>query len=177
MPNLAKRICRNCGVEFMGGPRAWYCPGCRENRKKTQLREYKQRKAEGKTRPIGSIAYCEICGEKIIVTGGNHRFCKKCGPKHLAEVDRKQGLEWYNRNAAKINPKRMRKRNPQCYSPDGHRICKRCGILLPPETKRFLYCDNCRREISNEDCKKYYYRRKNQHQDAELDASKDSGST
>lgn len=23
---LRMRVCRQCGIEFMGGPRAWYCP-------------------------------------------------------------------------------------------------------------------------------------------------------
>lgn len=24
------RTCRECGSQFYGGPRAWYCPECRE---------------------------------------------------------------------------------------------------------------------------------------------------
>ena len=160
MSNLKERICRGCGAEFIGGPRAWYCLKCREERKKIQSRECKKRRAEGKTRPIGSAAFCEICGAEIIVRGGNHRFCDRCAPVHLSDVDRKQGIEWYRRNADELNPKRIRKRNPSCYSPTGERVCKRCGVLMPPETKRTLYCDKCRREVANELNKKYYYRRK-----------------
>lgn len=35
---LRMRVCRQCGIEFMGGPRAWYCPTCRIERQREQER-------------------------------------------------------------------------------------------------------------------------------------------
>lgn len=40
---LRMRVCRQCGIEFMGGPRAWYCPTCRIERQREQGRKCKQR--------------------------------------------------------------------------------------------------------------------------------------
>ena len=30
---LKPRVCRQCGATFLGGPRAWYCPDCRAERR------------------------------------------------------------------------------------------------------------------------------------------------
>lgn len=162
---LAERHCRSYDKVFMGGPRAWYCPKCREERKREQSRACKRRKSRGEVREIGSIDACEICGAQIIVRNGNHKFCDRCAPLHLAEIDREQGIEWYRRNAEEVNAKRMRKRNPQCYSSKGERVCKRCGAKMPHDTKFTLYCDKCRRDISNEAHRKLYRRKKEKSQD------------
>lgn len=39
--NMLPRICQGCGKTFLGGPRAWYCEDCREERKKKQLKEFR----------------------------------------------------------------------------------------------------------------------------------------
>lgn len=100
--NLSPRVCRTCGTQFIGGPRAFYCPDCREERKKKQIKEYRQRKKAGIVREIGSISLCEICGAEYVVAGGKHRFCEKCSLPHLKEVDNKQSLLWKANNPEKI---------------------------------------------------------------------------
>lgn len=91
---MMPRTCRACGRVFDGGPRAWYCPACREERKKQAYRQYRQRKAAGNTRPIGSIDLCEICGKPYTVEGGLQRFCPDCAPAHLKAVDNAQSLAY-----------------------------------------------------------------------------------
>lgn len=91
---IRKRVCRSCGVKFDGGPRAWYCPTCREERKKKAQSEYKQRAKMGSSRKIGEVYKCEICGADYILEGGLQRFCKKCAPIHLKEVENAQSKEW-----------------------------------------------------------------------------------
>ena len=100
--NIMPRTCRGCEKIFQGGPRAWYCPECRSERKKIQSKEYRQRKKLGKTISIGSLIKCEICGKEIIKDGGSQRFCPECAAKHLKEVDNQQSLQWKNDNPEKI---------------------------------------------------------------------------
>ena len=99
---ILTRTCKECGKSFQGGPRAWYCPECREIRKKQQLKEYKYRKRSGNIVPLGSIIKCEICGKEIIKNGGLQRFCDECAAKHLKEVDNEQSLQWKKENPEKI---------------------------------------------------------------------------
>lgn len=59
MNAILPRICKECGKSFPGGPRAWYCPDCRRERKKHD-KEFKERKRSGKVIPNGSVIKCEI---------------------------------------------------------------------------------------------------------------------
>ena len=54
---LRMRVCRQCGIEFMGGPRAWYCPTCRIDRQREQGRKCKQRQRKGQTRPAEKLCW------------------------------------------------------------------------------------------------------------------------
>lgn len=100
--NILPRVCRECGATFQGGPRAWYCPECRAERKKIQTKEYKQRKKAGKTVPVGSLIKCEICGKEIVKSSGSQRFCQECAARHLKEIDNQQSLEWKKANPEKV---------------------------------------------------------------------------
>lgn len=100
--------CKQCGKKFKGGPRAYYCPNCRAERKKEAKRAYNERKKEGKIRPLGSSDACERCGEKYIVVAGLQRVCEKCKSEHYLEQDRKTGLKYYYENKEDINPIRRR---------------------------------------------------------------------
>lgn len=92
------RTCRECGRLFWGGPRAFYCPECRLERRREHEKEFKRRKKLGDVIPNGSIVKCEGCGKEIIKNGGRQRFCDLCAAKHLKEVDNAQSLEWKNAN-------------------------------------------------------------------------------
>lgn len=62
---LRTRVCKQCGSEFSGGPRAWYCPDCRHERQREQARRFREKKAKGLVdRPLGSLDKCEVCGRE-----------------------------------------------------------------------------------------------------------------
>ena len=66
-----------CSKEFLGGPRAFYCPDCRKIRTKEAQKRFRQ----GKTakRKLGSVDKCELCGNEYIVTAGRQKYCsEKC---------------------------------------------------------------------------------------------------
>lgn len=100
--NILPRICRTCGTIFLGGPRAFYCPECRQERKKEQSKRYKERIKHGSTAPLGSIIQCESCGCDIIKCGGLQRFCKQCAKKHLKIIGNKQSADWNKKNKEKV---------------------------------------------------------------------------
>lgn len=98
---LRMRVCRQCGIEFMGGPRAWYCPTCRIERQREQGRTCKQRQRKGQTRWLGSIDKCEVCGKDYIVNSARQRYCPDCAPERYREVDREQSRGWLKRAVEK----------------------------------------------------------------------------
>lgn len=100
--NIQTRICKTCGTSFLGGPRAFYCPECRQKRIKEQANRYKERIKHGSVTPLGSIIQCESCGCDIIKCGGLQRFCPKCAKKHLKIIDNKQSANWNKKNKEKV---------------------------------------------------------------------------
>ena len=104
--SILPRICRTCGLSFEGGPRAWYCPTCREERVRQQLLDYKHRKSRGLTRKIGESYRCESCGGMYILSGGLQRFCESCAPLQYKLIDNTQSRAW---NAAHPNEIRQAK--------------------------------------------------------------------
>lgn len=118
---LHPRTCRACGCSFPGGPRAWYCPHCRMERKAEASRKCKARARSGEVRPLGSADACRRCGEAYTVKGGRQRYCPACAAPAVAEVDRKQGLAYYSTNRERINLTRNGTRRV------GKRMCEECG--------------------------------------------------
>ena len=85
---IRTRTCKLCGVEFLGGPRAFYCPGCRKIRQKEA--SARARKRGGAARPIGSADKCEWCGAEYIVNSGRQKYCSdKCQHEAVLEWQRK----------------------------------------------------------------------------------------
>ncbi len=115
------RECRICGAAFKGGPRAWFCPACSAIRKKEQKKIYNQRAKDHTTRQIGSFDTCANCGEKYVVASGIQKYCEKCAPEMLKEIDRKQSLSYYYENKEEINPRRNERRRVPA------RRCAICG--------------------------------------------------
>lgn len=134
------RVCKECGKTFSGGPRAWYCPECRENRRRERDR---LRQKKGPNRKLGSTDYCVACGKPYIVNSGLQKYCPKCAPEQIAEIDRKQGLEYYTTNKDQINPKRNAKRAKDLKE----LTCAVCG-------KKFLGYEN--QKVCGEACRKEY---------------------
>lgn len=140
---LQNRICKACGIEFIGGPRAYYCKTCREERRKFASKEYKERKKKGTVRAIGNIDICDICGEKYIVNSGQQRFCSNCQKSHNLEHDRATGLKYYHENKDNINPIRNIRRQI------GPVKCEWCGKEFISHTKQNTCSDECKKKMKN----------------------------
>ena len=120
---IAQRVCRSCGVTFDGGPRAWYCPDCREVRKKNQAKEAKERAKIGKTRKINSIDICKRCGCEYYVKSGMQIYCESCGELVVREKDAAAAKKhWKNHR----NEMEALKKD---YA-DNRKVCVVCGNPL-----------------------------------------------
>lgn len=137
MKNIYPRTCRTCGVSFMGGPRAWYCPNCRKDRERERKKKYNK---YGHERTLGGVDRCIRCGKEYVITGGRQKYCSECAEEAVKEIDRKQGLEWYKANADQYNSERNERRRV------GLKKCLVCG-------KEFD-CEGKPREICSEECRK-----------------------
>lgn len=140
---ILDRICKECSVAFQGGPRAYYCPSCREIRRKAQSAVSKARERRGLTRKLGSLDTCDKCRNDYIVKGGLQRFCETCQPIHAAEHDRITSLEFYRANTDKINPVRNERRRV------GNRNCDWCGSEYVATTAALTCSDECKRLLKN----------------------------
>lgn len=144
---MRTRVCRQCGKEFQGGPRAWYCPECRENRRRECDRKWKQKKRAGMptSRPLGSIGRCEICGAEYIVTSARQRYCPNCAKSAVAAVDRKQAMEHYEAAKETENPRRNERRRVKT------KTCVICGKLFPADgTARNTCSSECAKKQRKE---------------------------
>lgn len=136
MDNMRTRICCDCGNAFVGGPRAWYCPECRSERERERKKRYN---TYGYARKLGSTDTCQRCGKEYIVRGGKQKYCVECSKIAIMEIDRKQGLEWYKKNADTYNPIRYERRKI------GNRKCAICGREFDPRGTALKVCSpECR---------------------------------
>lgn len=122
--NMLPRICRQCGKSFLGGPRAWYCPQCREERARKANAEHKQRKKAGNSRIIGEKYRCIDCGAEYILSCGLQVRCPECAQKHLKEIDNQQSQEWKEANREKyLEAKRSfdKRRRAEVGKPTGEK--------------------------------------------------------
>ena len=101
--NIKERECRECGKKFEGGPRAWYCPQCRENRRAESKRKTAENRKNGTLKSPGKEMICENCGKTIIRNAANQRYCEECGKENIKEIARQQSLEYYENNKEEIN--------------------------------------------------------------------------
>ena len=142
---LQQRTCKQCGRSFTGGPRAYYCPICREERTKQTNAAYRARKRAGDVRPIGSVDKCERCGKEYTVEGGLQRFCPDCQPIHAAEYDRETAIDFYRAHKERVNPIRNERRRI-----DPFKKCVMCGSTYEHKgTKRMTCSPKCEREYYN----------------------------
>lgn len=142
------RVCRACGITFSGGPRAWYCPSCREERRRERERLHKQK---GSNRPLGSTDYCVACGKPYIVNGGLQKYCPKCAPKEVAKIDRKQSLEYYGKNKEQINPKRYAERAMDL----SELTCAVCGKKFSGHKNQKVCGEKCREKYIKIQAREY----------------------
>ena len=161
---LRKRVCRQCGIEFTGGPRAWYCPACRMERQKEQARRCRQRTLKGQTRRIGSIDKCEVCGKDYIVNSARQRYCPDCAPERIREVDREQSRGWLKRAVDKHGEEYfqdvLRRKRESWHRKNAREIiCPMCGSLFVPNSTNKKTCsDKCRSAALRYSYSRYAYK-------------------
>lgn len=158
MPNMRPRTCKECNVVFQGGPRAWYCPNCRVKIERERAAGYRR---NGPSRHIGDIDTCERCQESYIIAGGGQRYCTKCAPEAIREIDKVQGLEWYHKNAAVYNSKR----NPS----------RRKGLVVCIVCDTPFACDGTVRNVCSVECESIRRRRWQQKADKKRSPRKKAG--
>lgn len=138
---IAPRTCRECGAIFDGGPRAWYCPECREMRKKLQKDRYNERRKRGLSLSLGeSVGRCEVCGKEFIYASARQRYCSECAKGAWKASDRRQGREYYHaKNTEEYRAERSRHRR-EVYASRQRKTCKVCGMEIPLGSYRKRYC-------------------------------------
>lgn len=138
---IGSRTCATCGTVFEGGPRAKYCPNCRKERQKKADAEAYRRKVAGKTRRIGSEDVCERCGKTYTVNSGRQRYCPECAPLAVAEIDRRQGIEWYNKNGGALLHAKYNEAKK-----GSAKTCIICGKEFESSTTAATCCKECQTE-------------------------------
>ncbi|PWM78654.1 MAG: hypothetical protein DBY32_04020 [Phascolarctobacterium sp.] len=135
--NMAERTCTVCGIKFLGGPSAKYCPECRLKIRRERDREQKRR---GTRRPIGSIDVCAACGKEYIVESGKQKYCPECAAEEIKKKDRERGKEYAAEQRAK-NPDKVREWKRRKYYDTK---CIICGKAFTPTNARRKTCsDEC----------------------------------
>ena len=90
-PRITPKSCSTCGIGFLGGSTATYCPDCRAERIRENERKRHQRKLSGHIRHIGSTDLCTLCGSSYEVKGGCQKYCDSCS---VAETKRRAHELW-----------------------------------------------------------------------------------
>ena len=146
-------VCKCCKNVFLGGPRAWYCTYCREDRRKVANSKYRKNKTLGLTRKLGSTDKCRNCGKEYIVESGNQLYCKKCAPIVLRLKDAESGLQYYGKNKDTINPERNVKRRKK------YNLCVVCGKPILNNNLTSFCSDACKIIRKKENQKRAYTKR------------------
>lgn len=142
---IQTRVCKECRLEFEGGPRAYYCPTCRAERTRERDRLHKQKLRSGGAdiRKLGSIDTCERCSKPYTVEGGLQRFCPECQPIHALAYDRETSLPFYHANKDRINPPRKIKRRKRGNT------CSWCKNEFDPINGSTTCSTECKRQLIN----------------------------
>ena len=150
----APRTCRECGAVFDGGPRAWYCPECREKRRKIQKARYVERRKRGLSITLGeSVGKCEVCGKDFIYAAARQRYCPDCAKGAWKASDQQQGLEWYHKH---MDLGKRRERRKESYVKKPPTSCPVCGSKL--ERSQKSYCtERCARIAQSYQSARCYY--------------------
>lgn len=142
---IQNRTCRECGRQFDGGPRAYYCPSCRLERDRATAAKYRLRKRNGDARPIGSLDKCERCHNDFTVNGGLQRFCPDCQIAHKLEHDMSRAMPKYESNKSRLNPIRNERR--------------RVGLVKCVWCEKEFDSNGTRRNTCSDECRRNHNRR------------------
>lgn len=130
---IGNRICRQCGINFPGGPRAWYCPSCRLERSREADRRHKRM---GTSRPIGSTDICKRCGKEYTVEGCRQMYCKDCAEIAVKEKVRTHKREYNSENREHLNENKKAMRS-------NRNVCVICGSVFDADLPTVTCSDAC----------------------------------
>lgn len=101
-------ICEKCGKEYivLGGKQR-YCKACGKEVHNTATRDRKRAQSANN---IGSTIKCKYCGNDFVKTAPKQYYCSACKNVAIKEIDRKQGLDYYNQHKIEININRKKKK-------------------------------------------------------------------
>lgn len=133
------RVCASCGVTFSGGPKAKYCPACREENKRRIYREYAHRKAAGTNRKIGSTDICARCGAEYTVMGGRQKYCPACADEGVKEQVRPHKREYARQHREDYTARKAAAKTDR-------KVCVVCGKPFTTQTPTVTCSDECARE-------------------------------
>lgn len=134
---LRERTCKICGTTFMGYPRSFFCPSCKEERQRQQKRIYNQRKP---ARHINSTDICEACGKTYLVKSGMQRYCPECAKTEVPQNISAHKIEYMAANKEKIN--KIKKETA------GRRyVCRVCGKEFEKHSPRVTCSEECEKKL------------------------------
>lgn len=134
---VRSRVCRQCGKQFQGGPRAWYCPECREIRRKESAA---RRAKTGTVRPLGSVDVCEICGVEYIVNSARQRYCKNCADEAVRQNVNPKKAIYAQENKARLKDQQKERRTDR-------NVCVVCGAVFHASTATVTCSESCATEL------------------------------
>lgn len=76
------RICRTCGAQFSGGPRAWYCPDCRRERARIQKQRYNREEMHRQLDLKQSLEYYRENKDQINPSRNERRRLQRLGRRN-----------------------------------------------------------------------------------------------
>lgn len=132
------RTCRECGSQFYGGPRAWYCPDCRERRLKARRKMYRSQKYS--PRPLGSIDICKKCGKEYVVKAGLQVYCPECAENAVREKVNAHKRQYMIDNKDKYAPHRAEMRS------NGW-VCAVCGKVFDKDSPTVTCSEECAKKL------------------------------
>lgn len=133
---MRMRACKDCGAEFLGGPRALRCPECR---KKAQKEVAARCKRNGPARKLGSIDYCERCGQPYTVTSGRQKYCSDtCMRSSVLEWQREH-KKGYSSISGQEEKRKERREKSQ-------KVCLYCGRPFVSHTVSVYCSEYCKKE-------------------------------
>ena len=140
------RACRQCGATFLGGPRAWYCPSCRLERRREADRKYK---AHGTTRPSERKSVVEGKREAHGGRRTRKKYSPVCAPDAVRAVDQAQSRAWNEQNATPEYRRALR--DKAAIS----RKCVICGTEFRPKTPSITCSPECSQELKKRRAREY----------------------
>lgn len=165
-PPLRWAECCDCGAAYYGSIKSIRCPACQHAADAHADAEYRTRKAAGKSRTLGSIDLCVVCGEPYTVASGKQKYCPACRETATRAACRDQAR---TRMAdARKDPTVRETINARKRRVPQMGICKQCGA----EYKRASCSDYCSAECRAAAHKAYHQTYDARRRDAQRAKSK-----